>query len=125
MVQKYQSGLIGDIPGFEHDTGAYQEAILACKFDRALDAVWDRVRGLNQFIDQEKPWEIAKTGDEEHLREVLASQCSDLLQIADMLEPFLPASSAKIKTIFGTGIVRPLEGTLFPKLETPVTAENA
>lgn len=122
MVQKYQNGLIGDIPAAEHDTGAYQEAIAACKFDRALDAVWDRVRGLNQFIDQEKPWEIAKTGDEDHLREVLAAQCSDLLQIAELLEPFLPSSAAKIKTIFETGIVRPIEGTLFPKLETPATS---
>ena len=38
--------------------------IAACKFDRALDHVWDQVRGLNQFIDQEKPWEIAKSKDD-------------------------------------------------------------
>jgi methionyl-tRNA synthetase len=125
MIQKYQSGLIGDIPQAEHDTGAYQEALAACKFDRALDAVWDRVRGLNQFIDQEKPWQIAKEGDEEHLREVLASQCSDLLQIGNLLEPFLPSTAQKIKDIFDTGIVRPIEGTLFPKLDVPVTTENA
>ena len=125
MVQKYQGGLIGDIPQAEHDTGAYQEALAVCKFDRALDAVWDRVRGLNQFIDQEKPWQIAKEGDEEHLREVLASQCSDLLQIADLLEPFLPATAQKIKGIFDTGIVRPIEGTLFPKLDVPTDTQNA
>jgi methionyl-tRNA synthetase len=117
MVQKYQGGMVGDFPGPEHDIASYEEALAACKFDRALDVVWDQVRGLNQYIDQEKPWEIAKTGDEDHLREVLAQQCSDLLQIADLLEPFLPSTAKKIKNIFETGIVRPLKTTLFPKLE--------
>lgn len=118
MILKYQGGLVGETPGSEHDTGAYQEAIADCRFDRALDSVWERVRGLNQYIDQEKPWSIAKAGEEEHLQEVLAQQVSDLLQIADLLEPFLPSTAAKIKEMFVRGIVKPLEGTLFPKFET-------
>jgi methionyl-tRNA synthetase len=118
MIMRYQGGMIGDIPEAEHDTGAYDEAIAACHFDRALDHVWDQVRGLNQFIDQEKPWEIAKTKDEDHLREVLAQQVSDLLQIADLAAPFLPATSARMREIFDSGIVRPSKKTLFPKLET-------
>ena len=118
MIQKYQGGIIGDTPAAEHDTGKYDQAITECRFDRALDEVWDQVRGLNQYIDQEKPWEIAKTGDEDHLREVLAQQASDLLEIAELLEPFLPATAAKIKGVFAEGIVRPLETTLFPKFET-------
>ncbi len=118
MIQKYQGGMIGDIPASEHDMGAYQESIDACRFDRALDHVWDQVRGLNQFIDQEKPWEIAKTGDDDHLREVLAAQAGDLLEIADLLEPFLPSTAAKIKSVFTTGLVKPLETTLFPKFDT-------
>lgn len=119
MLQKYQGGMIGDIPEAEHDTGAYDEALAECRFDRALDQVWNQVRGLNQFIDQEKPWEIAKDKDEEHLREVLSQQVSDLLQIADLLEPFLPSTSAKIKLVFETGLVHPLETTLFPKHDAP------
>lgn len=122
MVLKYQDGTIGDIPTAGHDTGGYSEALHECRFDRALDEVWERVRGLNQFIDIEKPWEIAKSGDLDHLREVLAQQVSDLLQIADLLEPFLPETTAKINTIFETGIIRPSEGTLFPKFDTPKEA---
>lgn len=122
MISKYQGGLIGDVPDAEHDTADYLEAIEACRFDRALDIVWDQVRGLNQFIDQEKPWEIAKSGDEDHLREVLANQVSDLLEIAELLQPFMPAAAAKIQGVFESGIVRPLEGTLFPKLEVPTEA---
>ena len=118
MIQKYQKGLIGDIPAAKHDTAQYMSAIEACKFDRALDEVWEQVRGLNQYIDEEKPWTIAKTGDEDHLREVLAYQASCLLEIADLLEPFLPESAVKIRGVFAEGVVRPLEGTLFPKQDT-------
>jgi methionyl-tRNA synthetase len=122
MISKYQGGLIGDVPDAEHDTADYLEAIEACRFDRALDIVWDQVRGLNQFIDQEKPWQIAKEGDEDHLREVLANQVSDLLEIAELLQPFMPGAAAKIQSVFESGIVRPLDGTLFPKLEVPAEA---
>lgn len=119
MIQRYQNGIIGDIPEGGHDTGAYREAIAQCKFDRALDHVWEQVRGLNQYIDTEKPWEIAKENDADHLREVLANQVSDLLEIADLLEPFMPSTAEKIQKTFVEGIIHPMDGTLFPKLDTP------
>jgi methionyl-tRNA synthetase len=117
MVEKYQGGIIGDIPPAEHDIAQYEEAIAGCRFDRALDEVWEQVRGLNQYIDEEKPWVIAKEKDEDHLREVLAYQASALLEIAELLEPFLPDTAGKIKAVFDEGIVRPIQGTLFPKQE--------
>ena len=117
MIQKYQEGLIGDIPPAEHDMAQYEVALQECRFDRALDEVWEQVRGLNQYIDEEKPWAIAKAGDMEHLREVLAYQASCLLEIAELLEPFLPETAQKIHDIFSEGIVHPLSGTLFPKRE--------
>ena len=118
MVQKYQAGLIGDIPPSRHDTAKYDKAIEECHFDRALDEVWEQVRGLNQYIDEEKPWEIAKNKDSEHLKEVLAYQASCLIEIADLLEPFLPETATKIRHVFAEGVVRPIVGTLFPKAET-------
>lgn len=115
MIGKYQGGLIGDIPEAEHDIGPYEYALNEFRFDRALDYVWEQVRGLNQYIDETKPWVIAKSGDEEHLREVLAYQASALLEIADLLEPFMPNAATDIRNVFIEGVVRPIEGTLFPK----------
>lgn len=115
MIQKYQDGRIGNIPGAEHDITQYEEALALCRFDRALDDVWEQVRGLNQYIDEEKPWEIANQGDGEHLQEVLAYQVSSLLKIAELLEPFMPDTSKKIVSIFGSGELKPIKGTLFPK----------
>ncbi|MDB5175419.1 MAG: methionyl-tRNA synthetase [Candidatus Saccharibacteria bacterium] len=118
MIEKYQDGVVGEIPPAEHDIGEYKLALQACRFDKALDEVWNQVRGLNQYIDQEKPWMIAKEGDTDHLREVLAYQASNLLEIAELLEPFMPETAAKIQAVFRDGKVYPIEGTLFPKSET-------
>jgi methionyl-tRNA synthetase len=118
MIVKYKDGNIGELPASEHDIAQYEAALAACKFDRALDEVWGQVRGLNQYIDEEKPWAIAKDGDAEHLGEVLDYQVSSLLNIARLLEPFLPDTTAKIQAIFADGKVKSSSDTLFPKHET-------
>lgn len=114
MIEKYQQGVIGDIPAAEHDSALYHQALKDCRFDKAMEEVWRQVRGLNQYIDEEKPWAIAKDDDKEHLSEVLAQCVGDLLEIAQLLVPFLPETSARITKIFGTGVVSKA-GVLFPK----------
>lgn len=125
MILKYHKGEIGDVPPAEHDSAPVAQALTECHFDRALDYVWDQVRGLNQYIDQEKPWELAKEEDKSHLREVLAYQVSCLLEIADLLTPFLPDTAKRIQAVFESGTVKLPEGTLFPKHESTkeVTAD--
>ena len=117
MINKYQNGIIGDIPESEHDVGQFEEALKNCRFDKAIEEVWDQVRGLNQYIEEEKPWVLAKNKDEVHLREVLAYMSSCLIEVAELLEPFMPETSQKIMFIFNTGVIRPIEGMLFPKHE--------
>lgn len=117
MVVKYQQGVIGEIPASNHDVAPYNKALDDCKFDRALDEVWEQVRGLNQYIEESKPWSIAKSGDAAHLREVLAYQVSCLLEIADLLEPFMPKTAVEIRRIFESGMVQLPKSTLFPKAE--------
>jgi methionyl-tRNA synthetase len=117
MVNKYLDGKYGELVPADHDIAQYQEALAQCRFDRALDEVWEQVRGLNQYIDEEKPWVIAKEEDPEHLKEVLEYQISSLLNIATLLEPFLPETSIKVQKIFADGKVNIKDGTLFPKHE--------
>ncbi len=117
MIMKYQNGIIGKTAEATHDVAQYWEAIDGCRFDRALDEIWEQVRGLNQYIDETKPWEVSKKGDVDHLREILGYQVSCLLEIAELLEPFMPETSTKIRHVFEDGVVRPIEGTLFPKHE--------
>lgn len=119
MIARYQKGVIGNMPGGQHDVGGYEQAMANCRFDKALDEVWEQVKGLNQYIDETKPWEIAtpKTGgrDDAHLQEVLAYLSSSLLEIADLLAPFMPDTAGKIQKIFARGVLESLPPPLFPK----------
>ncbi len=124
MIVRYQQGVIGNIPEPEHDVIHYEQALEQCRFDRALDEVWDQVRGLNQYIEEAKPWEIAKAKDEEHLKEVLAYMAGALLEIAGLLAPFMPATSTAIKQIFGSGIIKETPKPLFPKQQASQTVPS-
>lgn len=121
MIERYLDGDAGSIPEAQHDIARYEEALADCRFDRALDEVWEQVRGLNQYIDQEKPWALAKEDDPAHLREVLAYQASSLLGIATLLEPFLPDTAGKIKAIFSAEKIKAGKDTLFPKHQSVKT----
>jgi methionyl-tRNA synthetase len=79
--------------------------------------VWEQVRGLNQYIEEQKPWVIAKDDKDGHLQEVLTYQVGCLLQIANLLEPFMPETALKIRHIFQESVIRVPETTLFPKAE--------
>jgi len=120
MVTKYQAGVIGNLPKSEHDMGAYHEAIENLEFNKAMDEVWLMVKSLNQYIENVKPWEIAKqvgkdAEAEGHLNEVLLYSVAALMQIADLLVPFLPSTAQKIHATFETGVIVPA-GVLFPKI---------
>lgn len=126
MITRYQAGVIGQSEQTEHDMTAYHRAIENLEFNKAIDEVWNMVRSLNQYIDSVKPWEIAKTigkdaEAEPHLSEVLAHCAGALVQIGDLLVPFLPTTAEAIHATFESGVVKPLDGVLFPKkyIHTP------
>ncbi len=121
MIQRYQAGVIGDMPKAEHDMGPYREAMAEFEFNKALDIAWNTVRALNQYLENVKPWIIAKQlgkdpDAESHLAEVLAHSASTLSQIADFITPFMPSTAEKIHQIFNSGVVPNTLEPLFPKI---------
>jgi methionyl-tRNA synthetase len=121
MVMKYQAGVIGEAEQTEHDMRIYHEAMENLEFNKAIDEVWNMVRSLNQYIDNVKPWGVAKglgkdPEAEPHLAEILAHCAGALVQIGDLLVPFLPNAAATIHQIFESGVIKLPEGVLFPKI---------
>lgn len=123
MLKKYQDGVMNDVANTHHDETVYYEAMKNLNFNQAIDEVWVHIRSINQYIDTVKPWEIAKrqmAGDpdaEHHLSEVLDYMCKSILQVADMLLPFMPVTAEKIQAVFRPGVIGDLgEGGLFPKI---------
>ena len=121
MISRYQAGVIGEAPQTEHDMQPYRAAMESLQFNEALDQVWLTVRSLNQYLENVKPWEVAKSREtdkeaESHLAEILATAVGTLMQIADLLVPFMPHTAASIHKTFETGVIVPQDGVLFPKL---------
>jgi methionyl-tRNA synthetase len=131
MITRYSAGVIGDVSHGEHDTSVYHESMESLHFDKAVDEVWAMIRSLNQYIENVKPWEIAKKVGKDpeaevHLNDVLAYSVAALLQVGDLLVPFLPATAEKIHQTFESGKIITPEGVLFPRIynHTPDPSAN-
>jgi methionyl-tRNA synthetase len=121
MIIRYQAGVVGDKGVEEHDTELYHTAIRDLQYDRALDEVWLMIRSLNQYLEEIKPWEVAKQREkdpeaEAHLGEILAYCVGTLRQIASQLTPFLPGTAAAIEEVFKDGVIHEQPPVLFPKI---------
>lgn len=120
MVLNYQAGVVGDALQAEHDQKSYVDAMEALEFNKAIDELWITVRSLNQYLEHVRPWEIAKQREtdvdaEKHLAEVLAHSVGVLMQIAHLIQPFLPDTARAIEETFKDGVVRDQPAVLFPK----------
>jgi methionyl-tRNA synthetase len=144
MVAQYRSG---SLRRGEADAPLDLEALgadVAERMDRfdvtgALDAIWDGVRALNQYVTAEAPWQLAK--DESHaarLDGVLYNLVDGLTALAVALAPFLPATALRILAALNqsselawdrlrTGVADEVDGIeaakpLFPRIELPAPA---
>jgi methionyl-tRNA synthetase len=141
MVARYRDGTIRQVdPDTPVDFDALREDV-AARFDRfdvtgAIDAIWDCVRKLNQYVSAEAPWQLAKDdANAERLDRVLYTLVDGLTALAVALWPYLPQTSPKILAALGQpadpawervagGRVPTTEGIepaepLFPRIEVP------
>jgi methionyl-tRNA synthetase len=111
------------------------------RFDvtRALDAVWEGVRALNQYVTAEAPWQLAKDeANADRLDGVLYNLVDGLTGLAVALAPFLPETAPRILAALNqsgdlswervrTGVADEVDGIaaaepLFPRIELPAPA---
>ena len=69
--------------------------------DKILENIWSIVREDNKYIEDTKPWELAKNNEDE-FKNVMYKLSNDLNRIAQMLVPFLPETAEKIKKALET-----------------------
>lgn len=68
------------------------------KLSEGLEYIWAIIREDNKYIEETKPWELAKT-DVANFEKVMKKLLMDLSLIAELLAPFLPETSEKIRTM--------------------------
>ena len=82
---------------------AYQEIgedIENLNFKEATDKAIKLIDDANKFYDDEKPW-IQFKEDIEAFNNTIFTCATLIANISNIMEPFMPASSAKIRKIFG------------------------
>ena len=69
----------------------------------ALDEIWQRVRRLNRYVQDEAPWQLAKDPDQaDRLDEVLAGLAEGLRVVSVLLHPWMPESAEKLLAALGS-----------------------
>ena len=117
MIRQYLNGQIPALVPPEHDINNYENALDEFHIDQALEEVWKQVRGLNQYIEETKPWVVAKENDRDHLEEIFSYLVSSILEIADLLDIFMPETANKLKSLFNGSKLPEKIAILFPKTQ--------
>jgi len=66
------------------------------EFHRALEGVWKFIHTADKYIDENRPWELAKQGKQKEINWVVYGLLDSLHQLGYLIQPFLPATSRKI-----------------------------
>ena len=112
LASKNDIRSIGEIkPLFSKE---YCELMNKFEFAKAFDCVWEKIQALNKSIDEEKPWAMAKNGENEKLEECLNRLIAELLNVNLELTPFIPDTCSKISDVF-SDVIMPPKTPLFPK----------
>src|SRR6202008_848643 len=90
------------------------------EFSKALEAIWVLIGQLDKLIMEEKPWELAKKGENERLDSVLTSCYRALQVICDLTHSVLPVPIEKIPFQLGTDVQVGALTPVFPRLDSKV-----
>ncbi len=109
MIDKY---FAGQIPAYNGSTGEfdkqllevnreavkkYEDAMEKMEFSIALTSIWQVVSRTNKYIDETKPWILAKEeATKGELANVMAHLAESLRRIAILLKPFLTKTPDKM-----------------------------
>ena len=104
MIRRYRDGVVpeADLPARLVSEFDGLEQSVAERFDRvevtaALEDIWERVRGLNRFVQDEAPWQLAKDPSAAaHLDSVLYGLAEGLRVVSVLLLPYVPDSAARL-----------------------------
>jgi methionyl-tRNA synthetase len=66
-------------------------------FDQGLAALWRAVQDANRFIEERKPWALAKAGDQETLASTMRALLEVLRAASILCQPFMPSKAAEMR----------------------------
>jgi methionyl-tRNA synthetase len=126
MIARYAGGIVPtreldpelaeDFNGLAAGVAAYFDEF---ELTQALELIWQRVRRLNRYVEEQRPWELARDpAQAARLEMVLASLHQGLRAVTVELTPYIPEASATVLAALDAVPLEPI-APLFPKREKP------
>jgi methionyl-tRNA synthetase len=94
----------------EETKKTYDKDMQDFRLFEALEEIWKLIGFCDKYVEENKPWQIT---DKKKLEQVLSNLLYCLSEIADLISPFLPETSEKIKNQIKSG----KSEILFPRLQ--------
>ena len=111
MISKYLGGAVERGPVGEGSElggelvralGAYRAHMDAMEFSRALGAYWSVIQRANRFIEERRPWDLAKDpARRDELEETFRGLLAVLRATGVVLLPFMPAKMRELLAALG------------------------
>jgi methionyl-tRNA synthetase len=139
MVNRYRDARVPDAtpdPALTEDFAGLEtevrELLDKAEITQALERIWQRVRRLNRYVEEQAPWKLAKDeAQQDKLDTVLLSLSEGLRVVTVLLHPYMPETTDRLlaalgsqearydRALYGNAIagaqVTPLDPPLFPK----------
>jgi methionyl-tRNA synthetase len=107
MIERYRDGVVPETEpdpvlaagedGVADLVQRVNELLDRAELTQALAAIWDRVRRLNRYVEESRPWDLAKDGSRAaDLDQVLYSLAEGVRVLALLLLPYMPATSERL-----------------------------
>jgi methionyl-tRNA synthetase len=139
MIARYRDGATPDADpdaalaaDFEGLDAEVVDLLDRAEITQALERVWQRVRRLNRYVEEQAPWKLAKDPEQAaRLDTVLRSLAEGLRVVTVLLHAYMPETTERLMGALGqdggfaieaarfgsgrSGNVTPLDPPLFPK----------
>jgi methionyl-tRNA synthetase len=110
MVGRYRDGTVPAVDVDRALAGDFDRLAehVAQRMDRveltpALDDIWQRVRRLNRYVEEQAPWQLARDPERAaDLDRVLSTLAEGLRVVAVLLAPWIPGAAEKLLDALGT-----------------------
>lgn len=84
------------VAGLKKASGSYIASCLKFQSSTGLEKLWEFIRSLNKYVDDTKPWQLAKENNQDRLSSVIRNLLEAIYSTAALLSPVFIINSKKI-----------------------------
>jgi methionyl-tRNA synthetase len=111
MVLRYRDGVVPGVAtdptlrsDFDGLAGEVAALLDRAEATQALELIWQRVRRLNRYVEEQAPWQLARDPDaSKQLDRTLASLIEGVRALSVLLHAYMPASTVRLLDAIGSG----------------------